>query len=175
MNQSRASNDDINNVSSHNQINDKVLKFNKRKKLALHQLPFVDKEEGKAGLSFWSVPKTGGYAGGNVTGRALALLYLKHLRAHGSSEHGGLLQCIALDMFDVTDFPDTDQNEEAVRGQAVGFFYEIEKLLIAAVGPMGACLDSMDEKDLLKRANVGINLNEDDFTRDMLIALNKSN
>lgn len=143
-----------------------TLKFKNRKKLPLHRLPFVDKEEGKLGLSFWSVPKSGGYHGGSDTGRALALLYLKHLRSN-AGESNSMLQHIALDMFDFQDFPNRDKREDAVRGQAVGFFKEIEKLLIAAVVPMGDCLDSIDENELLKRANKGLNLTEEEYIEEL--------
>lgn len=172
MNQSTSCNSVSNNVNIDTQTTETKLKFKKSKKFPVRQLPFVDKEDGKAGLSFWSVPKTGGYAGGNITGRALALLYLKHLRANGPV-FGGLLQSVVLDMFD----KQCDPNNPALsslRGQAVGFFTELEKIITVATAQLGSCLDSMDEKDLLKRANGGINLNEDDYTRDMLIALSKA-
>jgi hypothetical protein len=171
MNQSTVSNDIVSNENPNKQFSEKALKFNKRKKLALHQLPFVDKEEGKIGLSFWSVPKTGGYHGGNTSGKALALLYLKYLRTD-NKDSGGFLQMIALDMFDFKDFPNEDKKADAVKGQAVGFFMEIEKLLIAAVGPLGGCLDSMDERDLLKRANIGLNLTEDEAIKEIESVLN---
>lgn len=168
MTQSIASNE-----NSNNQVSKKSLTFNRRKKLPSHQLPFVNKVKGKVGLSFWSVPKTGGYAGGNITGHALALLYLKHIRANGSGA-GGLLQCVALDMFD-TDLELDNPVTTSLRGQAVGFFLELENIIKAATVQMGDCLDDMDEKELLRRANEGINLNEDEFTRDMLIAIKNKN
>ena len=171
MNQSAVSNNIVINENPNNQISEKALKFNKRKKLALHQLPFVDNEEGKIGLSFWSVPKRGGYHGGNDTGKALALLYLKHLRAD-NDDSGGVLQSIALDMFDFPDFDHRDSLDDAVRGQAVGFFSEIEKLLKAAVAPLGGCLDSIDEKELLKRANQGLNLTQDEHIEELKGVLN---
>lgn len=75
-----------------------------------------------AGRFDWGLPATGEYAGGCMAGKAAARGYLKVLR--GGSVHRGTLQCIALDMLGRSNL------SESVRGQAVGFFSEIDNVLI---------------------------------------------
>ncbi|WP_040727651.1 hypothetical protein [Thiomicrorhabdus sp. Kp2] len=130
------------------------LKFKNRKKLPLHRLPFVGDEDGKLGLSFWKVPKDGGYAGGCTTGKALARIYLKHLKEHGGCP-GGMLQSITLDMLDKE--RDDRQEWDSLKGQAVGFFSELDRWLVAAAKNMDDGLENEDNRVLLKTANKGLN------------------
>ncbi|HEY0209509.1 hypothetical protein [Acerihabitans sp.] len=130
------------------------LKFNNSRKNQTHRLPFVGKKQGKIGLSLWNVPPTGGYDGGCETGKALALIFIKHLREHSRSP-GGILQHIALDMFGV----ETLGIDDTRTGQAVGFFSEIEKCL-AEMAPYMTGLDAIDPQVLLKHANRGLKQND---------------
>ncbi|ODC03497.1 hypothetical protein BFW38_08000, partial [Terasakiispira papahanaumokuakeensis] len=104
------------------------LRFHHRKPYPLHQLPFIDNVPGKRGLSFWAVPKTGGYSGGCKTGESLARIYLKQLKTHHTDFNEGRLQSIVLDMCEVERGGDPEQG--ALCGQVVGFFSELECWLI---------------------------------------------
>ncbi|WP_339678272.1 hypothetical protein [uncultured Zhongshania sp.] len=135
------------------------IRFNNRKKLPLHRLPFVGPtDEKKWGYSFWRVPKTGGYGGGCDTGTALANIYLKHLREHGASS-GGALQGIVLDMFDCE--CNDDPEVTALRGQVVGFFSTLDHWLEGAAKCLGSSLDNADKRALLKKANNGLNFDHE--------------
>jgi hypothetical protein len=127
-----------------------------------HRLPFVGRKE-----SFgWDVPLRGGYDGGIETGRALALIYLKHLRGNVVEPIGGLhLQNIVRSMArhfaandGLTDTPILKQPEElrTLRGQIVGFFDVISTWATAAAKELGAKLDPLDDAELLQRANRGL-------------------
>lgn len=142
-----------------------TLRFKNRKKIPLHRLPFVDKVPGKLGLSFWVVPKTGGYSGGNETGKALARIYLKHIREHDTDASGGLLHYMVLDMFDQQSERERNDSPEmeALHGQAVGFLYELERWVLAAARQMGCRLDALDDKQLLKAANNGLGFDEEAY------------
>lgn len=132
------------------------LSFKNRRKLPAHRLPFVGEVHGKIGLSFWTVPKAGGYRGGCQTGEALAHIYLKHLKDHESDSCLGSLQRIALDMFgcELEDSPE----QAALRGQAVGFFSVLDAWLAGAAKHLCGGLDEYDNKTLLKAANTGLTL-----------------
>lgn len=128
------------------------LKFSKNK-LPLHQLPFVNKEGHKRyGISFWGVPRTGGYIGGRITGEALATIYLQYLLQNGQGD-GGLLQLIATDMLGL----DYSDKNDSVLGQASAFFFELEKQLMLAVKMNSDNLIKHSPDELLKRANAGLN------------------
>lgn len=78
---------------------------------------------------------------------------MKHLREHGGGGPG-VLQHIALSMLGR---PDDDSPEaEARRGQAVGFFYELERWLAGSAKYLGDGLDRLDSKAALKAANEGL-------------------
>jgi len=121
----------------------------------LHRLPFVGKGGNGPGLSFWNVPATGGYTGGCKTGEALALLYMKHLREHGPTA-GGRLQTMAFSMFE------DGANDDARRGQIVGFFAAIEKAWFLACR-QNAGLDDFRAADLLEAANAGLAFDEEAY------------
>ena len=57
------------------------LAFRPKKKASSRRLPFVGNEHtlGKD-FSYWNIPASGGYFGGNKTGEAVAYMLLKHLR-----------------------------------------------------------------------------------------------
>ena len=137
------------------------LKFKNHRKLPLHRLPFVDAVPDKIGWSFWSVPKSGGYFGGNETGSALARIYMKHLKAHGPGWGGGNLQMMALDMFDCENGVSAEQ--DTLRGQVVGFFVELEYWLAGAVKYLDGGLDKHDNTTLLKAANTGLNFDNEAY------------
>lgn len=129
------------------------LRFKNRKRHPLHRLPFV--EMNKSGLTFWAVPKAGGYFGGNKTGSALAHIYMKHLKEHDANAIGGVLQSIVLNMFGCK--PGVNDEQDALRGQVVGFFFEIERWLSDAAKHRDYGLEQLDNKTLLKVANDGLN------------------
>jgi hypothetical protein len=143
-----------------------ALQFKNRKKLPLHRLPFVDAVPGKVGLSFWAVPKTGGYSGGNETGKALARIYLKHIREHVPD---GMLQLMVLDMFDQRFERGRNDSPEmlALQGQVVGFFCELERWVLAAARQLGTRLDALDDEQLLKAANNGLGFDEEAHTASL--------
>ncbi|MCG9064723.1 hypothetical protein LH425_06650 [Laribacter hongkongensis] len=128
------------------------LRFNPKRKVTTHRLPFVGGRQTGYGISFWHVPATGGYSGGCQTGEALAGIYLKHLRDHGGEQFGAL-QRIALSMFDC-------DLTASRHGQVVGFFARLDAWLVAAAKTMGESLDAVSNDALLSKANDGINLDE---------------
>ncbi|PRB80543.1 hypothetical protein [Pseudomonas sp. MYb185] len=133
-----------------------ALQFNNRKVEPLHRLPFVGRGTHPYQLCFWTVPKTGGYAGGNNAGRGLARIYLKYLKQHGRPEGLGALQWIVRDMFDSdSDGPRTPE-QSARRGQVVGFFDELDAWLHAAVCHLEGGLDRQSNEALLDYVNAGL-------------------
>ncbi|MDO8908746.1 MAG: hypothetical protein Q7W55_09645 [Pseudohongiella sp.] len=136
------------------------LRFKSRKSHPLHRLPFVGPVPGKVGLSFWDVPRSGGYTGGNLTGQALARFYLKHLRVHGANDTGNL-QNIVLDMLGSDDSVSPEML--TLRGQIVGFFSELDVWLASAAQNIDGGLDSDDKTALLKKANQGLTLNAEEY------------
>lgn len=142
------------------------LKFNNRKKLPCHRLPFVGKaDDNRIGLSWWNVPKAGGYSGGNQTGQSLAYIYMQYLRANPENT-GGILQHIVLDMFDAGESRGTPEMN-ALRGQVVGFCYLLERWLVGSAVHLGSRLDSIDEKTLLEAANNGLNFDNDAYLKSL--------
>lgn len=139
------------------------LKFKPRRKCPSHRLPFVDAVPGHLGLSFWAVPKTGGYDGGHRTGMALASIYMKYLKENDLSGDGGgaLLGRIVLDMFDFESHVGSlSAEQDALMGQVLGFFLELSPWLISAAKRLDGGLDQQDDKGLLKIANAGLGFPE---------------
>lgn len=141
-------------------IGSNKIRFHPRKKLPIHRLPFVGKtdplQNGGRGISFWAVPPTGGYGGGCETGKALAKIYLKHLREHRDAAYsGGYLQHIVLDMLE--NAHEKSPERDAFCGQVVGFFSVLDAWLEGAALYLQGDLDSMDPKALLDAANKGLN------------------
>lgn len=135
------------------------INFHSNKKNVLHRLPFIGDGGQGPGLSFWDIPATGGYSGGCETGKALALIYMKHLREHGPAA-GGILQVIAFSMFE-----DAAENDSR-RGQIVGFFTTLEKLWFSACRQNSA-LDDFKADDLLESANAGLQFDEEAFLESL--------
>lgn len=135
------------------------LTFKPRKAYIHHRLPHVGTSNYKpeCGISFWDVPLTGGYAGGCDTGAALAVILLKHLRDLDKGDdmarfHFG---SIANDWLDRAKNITPDQ-DDALRGQIVGFMAAITPWVIAATKQLGHKLDGVDSKEALKKANAGL-------------------
>jgi hypothetical protein len=122
-------------------------------------LPFIGKSIGKGlaipgGRSFWNLPAKGGYRGGNRTGQAAALAFLKFLRevkrVEGRSA-GSTLQLIVLDMLG----RGVVGSGDSLCGQAVGFFSEIEEALYPFVQLMEG-LDSITFESLASHMREGL-------------------
>src|SRR5690606_22287347 len=64
-----------------------TLRFHPEAEQALHRLPFVGWHHGE--IKFWDVPSTGGYVGGNLTGDALARIFLETLRQQSDAATPG--------------------------------------------------------------------------------------
>lgn len=124
------------------------LKFHVKKELPIHKLPFVGgKSSFRLGVSFWNVPDEGGYGGGNTTGRALALIFLKHLQENGSTS-GGILGNIASDMGGI---PESD----ARYGQMISFFNTLEGVLALSLQQSNIKF-TLSDIQLIKQANSGL-------------------
>jgi len=129
------------------------LEFHHSEALALHQLPFVGgKSVSRLGVSFWNVPAEGGYGGGCTTGRALALIFLKHLQQNGSTL-GGIMGVIASDMSGFrSDFP---AETEARYGQMIGFFNALEGALALSLHH-SLIRFTLSDIQLIEQANSGL-------------------
>ncbi|MCU7965176.1 hypothetical protein ACRN98_23740 [Shewanella oncorhynchi] len=138
-----------------------TLKFKRNPALPLHALPFIGKSNKKPNglLSFWSVPTTGGYCGGLLTGQSLAKIYIKHLSEHAASRQYGTLQTIAMDMFGNNPL-NANVDQAAFRGQVIGFFTEIERWLVPSAVLLKDEVNSLDNDELLTMANEGILMQE---------------
>lgn len=108
----------------------------------LHHLLRGDTEEARAAdRPSWGLPARGGYSGGCIAGSAAALVYLKHLRESPRCRAaGGSLQTIAIHMLSERSTALGTRASESRRGQAVGFFSTINKVLEQCV----AMLDNLD-------------------------------
>ena len=131
------------------------LAYHAAAKLPIHRLPFVGKRSDGDGISFWNVPATGGYGGGNDTGGAMAMAYLRHLTANPQYQ-GGLLQHIVLDMCEAYKRGLTADEELSLRGQIVGFCSTICATVQSVAPLLGYQPDATEEAQLLKRANAGL-------------------
>lgn len=138
-----------------------TLEFKKYKSFPITKLPFVAPNKDKPGYCFWSVPQTGGYIGGSETGRALAFIYLKHLKETGGGYTGRYLPSIVLDMLNLADCD--NEADIALHGQIIGFFWELERWLIGAAKNLSGKLESFDNDSLLTHANYGLAFNESEY------------
>ncbi|ABC29659.1 hypothetical protein HCH_02884 [Hahella chejuensis KCTC 2396] len=134
-----------------------ALKFKPREKFPVRRLPYVGFAKRRSGLCYWNVPPSGGYFGGQETGEALARIYLKHVNDQGR-DYGGHLQHVVLDMFGCD--RDGTPERDALRGQVVGFFCELEKFLAAAMKAVDVGVSDEDAQALLKRANDFLHFDE---------------
>jgi hypothetical protein len=131
-------------------------------------LPFVnlDLSNVRGEPTFWDVPATGGYGGGCDTGRAMAQAYMKVQRHCCYTNMGDLVQGVISFMNRIEqeggltafhDSQDSNNGMDALRGQMVGFFAEIERLAeTGARSVAGAKLDAITEAQLLEDANNGL-------------------
>ncbi|HEN3293437.1 TPA: hypothetical protein U5D59_002879 [Yersinia enterocolitica] len=137
----------------------KTLKFKKKDPKCLsHRMVFVGKRDRSdnnfSRVSFWKVPKTGGYGGGCATGVSLASLYMQHLLEFGKSPCG-TLQLIVLDMFNIENIDDS------LKGQVVGFFTELEQYLSASAKSFSRHISRKTPAEFLKEANAGLRINKE--------------
>lgn len=130
----------------------KKLQFWPHESLPFRRLPFVRMKKNRA--CFWDVPRRGEYLGGCKTGKALALIYLKFMRENRRDM--ATLQHIVLDILGLSESLEISSKNQSLRGQVVGFFSELDRLLSAGAKEMGSCLDKMDNQKLLANANRGL-------------------
>lgn len=129
-----------------------MINFNKRKKLALHRLPFIGgKSKSGFGLSFWNVPSKGGYSGGCITGAALAWIWLKHLENEAREGAGNTPFTISRIVSEISDLSEND----SLKGQMIGFFEIIEVVLFKLISDSRIHF-TKDEKKLIEQANAGL-------------------
>ena len=124
----------------------------------LRHLLGADTEEARAaGRHYWGLPARGGYSGGAMAGKAAAKAYLKHLRVSPVCRaSGGNLQNIAMDMLSGRSTAAFGaRTAESLRGQAVGFFYEINRALTLGLRMM-ADLDTQSFESLVSEIDEGL-------------------
>ncbi|WP_223472863.1 MULTISPECIES: hypothetical protein [unclassified Pseudomonas] len=129
------------------------LRSKPEKRTSWERLPFVGKDH-SAHYSCWDVPLTGGYFGGIETGKVVARLYLKHLREEqnnpiglGTTHLQGMLSSLN------SKTPASAEEEASLKGQRVGFIYELGVWIQAAVTRLGSCLDAVPERTFVQHAN----------------------
>lgn len=107
-------------------------------------------------VSFWSVPLTGGYAGGVHTGDALAVLALRYLRQNPEeTKDENHLVSTALGWLETAKSANAEEFE-TLKGQVVGFIGRITPWTIAAARHVGQSLDTHDPEKILEQANSGL-------------------
>jgi len=138
-----------------------VLKFKPKKRLAVHRLPYVGNDHRRpehGGFSFWDVPLTGDYFGGNKAGRALGVIALQFFRETPEGD-GSLinfhLQTVALTWLEMARTA-TPEEFQVLRGQASGFIGAICPWTILAARRFGGNLEKASPKSLLLEANQGL-------------------
>ena len=139
-----------------------TLCFHPEAKQALHRLPFVGWHHGE--IKFWDVPSTGGYVGGNLTGDALARIFLETLRQQpDAATPGAWLGWVALgwmhhvfDMVGVKPDLDPESRLNTLRGQVVGFTSVLSDVLREALRNPNTSLAPVDEQECLQQANEGL-------------------
>lgn len=120
---------------------------------AWDRLPFVGKDH-HANCSDWDVPLTGGYFGGIEVGESIARMYLKYLRDEqdnpirlGTAHLQGMFN--SLDARVAT----TKEERDSLRGQRVGFIYELGVWLEAAATRLGSSFDAIPERSFVQQAS----------------------
>lgn len=109
-----------------------TITYNNDQEYSCYRPPFVKLRKGsEGGISFWDVPECISdkkYGIGCEIGRNLARIYIHHVMSYNPSEECGFLQRVVLDMLDA------DQKlSEQRRGEIVGFFLILEKVLFDAI------------------------------------------
>ena len=139
-----------------------ILRFHPEAEQALHRLPFVGWHHGE--IKFWDVPSTGGYVGGNLTGDALARIFLDTLRQQSdAATPGAWLGWVAMgwmhhvfDMVGVKPDLDPESRFNTLRGQVVGFTSVLSEALREALRNSDLSLPPLDEEECLRQANEGL-------------------
>jgi len=140
-----------------------TLRFHDEAQEPLHRLPFIGRRHGE--VKFWDVPCTGGYVGGNLTGEALARIFLDTLRQQPyAATPGAWLGWIAMGwmhhVFELVDIkPDLDPESRfnTLRGQVVGFTSVLSHVLREALKNPDLQLPPFDPEACLRQANYGLN------------------
>lgn len=128
---------------------------------SLADLPFIAWRDNEA-KDYWAALPTGGYAGGNVTGKAMARMLLRIFRGRS----GSLSQVVFVSMLrsliqhasGVPMGPAADRDEVAMalNGQFIGFVAELSRFLSAAAsGEAGRVVDYWDDHDLRELFRAG--------------------
>ena len=138
------------------------LRFHDEAQEPLHRLPFVGLSHGE--VKFWDVPTTGGYVGGNLTGDALARIFLETLRQQpDAATPGAWLGWVAsgwmhhvFDMVGVKPDLDPESRFNTLRGQVVGFTSVLSEALREALRNSDLSLPPLDEEECLRQANEGL-------------------
>ncbi len=138
----------------------KPFAFHPRQKHPVRRLPFVGREHtADQSFSLWNVPASGGYCGGNMTGEAIAILYLKHVRENDAENCSPMLCSMVFawaQRLTAGDIRLGSAEEDSLRGQMVGFSHTLSRWLAAAAQHMGDGLDARGNDALLDKANRGI-------------------
>lgn len=138
------------------------LRFHHEAQEPLHRLPFIGRQHGE--IKFWDVPATGGYVGGNLTGDALARIFLETLRKQpDAATPGAWLGWIAMgwmhhvfDMLGIKPDLDPESRLNTLRGQVVGFTSVLSDVLREALRNVDTSLPPLDEEECLRQANEGL-------------------
>ena len=141
----------------------RTLRFRDEAQEPLHRLPFIGRRHGE--VKFWDVPCTGGYVGGNLTGEALARIFLDTLRQQpDAATPGAWLGWIAMgwmhhtfDMAGVKPDLHPDHPFSTLRGQVVGFASVLSHVLREALKNPDLQLPAFDPEACLRQANDGLN------------------
>lgn len=134
---------------------------------AWNRLPFVGKDH-SARANDWDLPLTGGYLGGIEAGEFVARMYLKYLRDErespirlGSSRLQEMLNSLAAKQ------PSSKAEEDALRGQRVGFISEIGYWLEAAAERLGSSLDAIPERSFICQVNTALSKTDEALMTDI--------
>jgi len=131
-------------------------------------MPFLNDRGKKVSTPYWTVPATGGYMGGYQTGEAMAIVFLKHLRAEeagqATSWMTGVVESFMIRFeqeggnaaLEHTMLKDWSSEFESLRAQYFGFFGTLAKWLQTFVKAYGANLDHLDDQNLVDLANSGL-------------------
>ena len=138
------------------------LRFHQEAQEPLHRLPFIGRQHGE--VKFWDVPATGGYAGGNLTGDALARIFLETLRQQSdAATPGAWLGWVAMgwmhhvfDMVGIKPDLDPESRFNTLRGQVVGFTSVLSDVLREALRSPNLALPALDQEECLRQANEGL-------------------
>lgn len=152
------------------------LRFHPRCKTAFYRLPFVGCRKEPALTRFWTVPATGGFAGGMMTGQALGQLFLRYLRDNTDELIGPLAWTVEAMMarWTLTDGlvqknrPLSQRSPEfmSLSGQILGFFCTLESWLRSETQHEALPMSRLDEQELLDRANAGLAFDVEQFLKE---------